>query len=120
MERVAVLGASNKEDRYSYKAVKLLLEHGHSVIPIHPKLESILDQKVVKSIKEISGSVDTLSLYVKPQLVEQNIEDIITLNPKRVIFNPGTESRSAMERLEKKGIKVVEGCTLIMLKTGQY
>lgn len=120
MERVAVLGASNKEDRYSYKAVKLLLEHGHSVVPVHPKLESILDQKVVKSINDISGNIDTLTLYVKPQLVEQNTQDIIKLNPKRVIFNPGTESVSSMEQLRKAGIIVIEGCTLIMLKTGQY
>ncbi len=120
MERVVVLGASNKEDRYSYKAVKLLLENGHSVVPVHPVLESILDQKVYSSIKEVSGDVDTLTLYVKPELVEGNLHDIVLMNPKRVIFNPGTESDNAIDKLKSLNIEVVIGCTLIMLKSGQY
>lgn len=120
MERVVVLGASNKEDRYSYKAVKLLLEHGHKVVPVHPKLESVLEQPVVTSIKEVTGDVDTVTLYVKPELVDKSVDDIIALQPKRVIFNPGTESESSMSRLKEAGIKPVIGCTLIMLNTGQY
>ncbi len=120
MERVVVLGASNKEDRYSYKAVKLLLEHGHSVVPVHPTLNELLGQKVVKSISEVSGEVDTVTLYVKPELVDKNIDDIIALSPKRVICNPGTESDKSMEKLKNAGITPVIGCTLIMLNTNQY
>ncbi len=120
MERVVVLGASNKEDRYSYKAVKLLLENNHSVIPVHPTLDTILDQNVLPSIKDVQGDVDTLTLYVKPSLVEKNLDDIILMNPKRVIFNPGTESEIVIEKLKSLNIEVVIGCTLIMLNTGQY
>jgi len=120
MERVAVLGASKKEDRYSYKAVDLLKKYGHKVYPINPVEKEILDLEVFPSLGDLPESPDTLSLYVNPKLIEKVVDDIIKLNPKRVIFNPGTESSSAMEKLKSSGITVIEGCTLIMLKTDQF
>lgn len=120
MERVVVFGASNKEDRYSYKALKLLGEYGHSVVPVHPKLEEIEGIKVVNSIGDVEGEVDTLTLYVNPKVSEASLDDILKMAPKRVIMNPGTESDLLKEKLEKSGVNVVIGCTLIMLKTDQY
>jgi len=120
MERVAVLGASKKEDRYSYKAVDLLKKHGHKVFPINPVEKEILDLPVYGSLADLPERPDTLSLYVNPKLIEKVVDDIIELNPKRVIFNPGTESDSAMEKIKAAGITVVQGCTLIMLNTNQF
>ena len=120
MERVVVLGASKKEDRYSYRAVKLLLEKGHKVVPIHPVLDEILGQKVVASIKDVEGDVDTLTLYVNPKLVEKNIDDIIAMAPKRIISNPGTESELAISKFRDAGIDVLTACTLVMLTTDQF
>ncbi len=120
MEKVVVLGASHKPDRYSNMAVKLLMEHGHEVYPVNYIKESILGLKVYKSITDIDGDIDTLTLYVNSKHVEAEVDNIINLSPGRVIFNPGTESKSAMAALETNGITVVQGCTLVMLKTGQY
>lgn len=120
MERVVVFGASNKEDRYSFKALNLLLEYGHEVVPVHPKLEEIKGIKVISSLKSVSGNVDTVTLYVNPKVGESNVADIIGLKPKRVIMNPGTESDLLKSKLEEIGIEVVIGCTLVMLKTNQY
>lgn len=120
MERVVVLGASQKPDRYSHMAVKLLMEHGHEVYPINRVQETILGLKAYKCLGDVDVKVDTLTLYVNPKLVESEVENIINLSPGRVIFNPGTESEAAMAALEEKGIKVVKACTLVMLKTDQY
>jgi uncharacterized protein len=120
MERVVVFGASNKEDRYSYKACSLLLEYGHKIVPVHPTLETILDNKVYPDIKDVPGEVDTLTLYVNPKISEKVIDDIIKMNPKRVIMNPGTESDILEAKLKAQNIKVIRGCTLVMLKTSQY
>ena len=120
MARVVVLGASKKEDRYSYRAVRLLVEKGHSVVPIHPLLDEILGQKVVPTIKDVTGDVDTLTLYVNPKLVEKNIDDIIAMNPKRIIANPGTESDLAIEKFREAGIEVLKACTLVMFTTNQF
>ena len=120
MERVAVLGASDKPDRYSNMALKLLMEYGHEVYPIHPVKKTILGLNVYKSIDDIKDNIDTLTIYLNPRAVEAEIKKILNLSPGRVIFNPGTESGEAISVLKDNGITVVEGCTLVMLKTSQF
>ncbi len=119
-QQVVVLGASAKPDRFAYKAVKLLIRNGHTVIPVHPKLMDISGHKVVHSLTEINTSVDTLTLYVGPQRSQSMIEDIIALNPSRVIFNPGTESELLEQALSNADIAFEYNCTLIMLETGTF
>jgi predicted CoA-binding protein len=119
-EIVAILGASNKPDRYAYKAFKMLQEYGHTVIPINPALYSIESVPVVKSVNDISQKVTTLTIYMRPERYMPFFQDIMKLKPARVIFNPGTESDEAVALLQGAGINGVYGCTLVMLRTGQF
>lgn len=119
-ERVAVLGASRKPERYSNKAVVLLKEHGHDVIPIHPLEERIEGLPVTHSLKDIPGKLDTLSVYIGPRHIGSLIEEIVGLKPGRVILNPGTESAELEAALASNEIPYLEACTLVMLKTGQF
>lgn len=119
-ETVVVLGASNKSDRYSNMAVKMLREHGHRVIPIHPKLKEIEGLQVKPDLKAVEGEVDTLTMYVGAKRSQGMIADIVALNPKRVIFNPGAESAELEKALDKAHIPCLKACTLVMLRTGQY
>ena len=118
-ENVAILGASDKVDRYSYKAHRLLLEHGHKTYLVSPKTEEVEGQKVFKSLSELK-KIDTLTMYVSPKISDSMIDEIISLKPGRVIFNPGTENQSLMDSLSKAKIKFEEACTLVLLSTGQY
>jgi hypothetical protein len=120
MERVAVLGASKKSDRYSYKALLMLKEHGHNVIPVHLVLEEIEGIPVKARLKDINEPVDTLTIYVGPGRIKDIIPDIIELNPKRVILNPGTESEELINELKNNKINYIEACTLVLLSTGQF
>jgi predicted CoA-binding protein len=117
---VAVLGASNNPERYSNMAVRRLRDAGHHVIPVNPALETIEGLQAAKSLGEIKEVVDTLTLYIGPQRSGPMIEDILRLAPKRVVFNPGTESPELAAALARAGIPYVEGCTLVMLQTGQF
>jgi len=119
-QTVVVLGASDKPERYSNQAVKLLKEHGHEVIPIHPRLETIEGCSVVPSLAKVEEKVDTLTVYVGPLRGNGMIEDMKGLNPSRVILNPGTESEEIEKALSKEGISVLRACTLVMLRTGQF
>jgi predicted CoA-binding protein len=119
-ERVAVLGASKKPDRYSNKAVLLLKEHGHTVVPVHPVEKQIEGLNVAPSLREVGGSVDTLTVYVGPQHIGPLIDEIVALKPGRVILNPGTESPELESALTENGIPYLEACTLVLLKTGQF
>lgn len=117
---VAVLGASPKPDRFSNKAIRLLLEHGFSVIPVHPALTEIENLAVKANLSAINTPVDTLTLYVGPARLEGMIEEIISSKPGRVIFNPGTETKSLQDALDKAGIPWQENCTLILLNNNQF
>lgn len=118
--RVAVLGASPKEDRYSFKAVRMLAEHDHTPVPVHPAGHTVDGIPALKSLDEISEPVDTLSVYVNAGISSGEYDNILKLKPRRVIFNPGAENETLADRLEKVGIEVVRACTLVMLRTGQF
>jgi predicted CoA-binding protein len=64
--------------------------------------------------------LDTITLYLGPKHLEPLTDDIIAARPRRVIFNPGTESHHVQNALDKSGIPWVEACTLVLLSTDQY
>ena len=120
MENVVVIGASNNEERYSNKAMKMLLEYGHNPIPVAPAVDSVMDRKAFAKVADVPGPVDTVTLYVGPKRQQGLFEQIIGLKPRRVIFNPGTENPDAYEQLRGAGIEPQEACTLVLLRTGQF
>lgn len=117
---VAVLGASDRPDRYSYQAIELLLECGHTVFPVTPKHISLRSSEVYQSVTEVPRPLHTITLYVNPFTLEALVDEIIEARPTRVIFNPGTEHPLAGRQLQEAGIQVVEACTLVLLRTGQF
>lgn len=118
--KAAVLGASPKEDRYSFKAVHMLKEHGFTPIPVHPAGHTVDGVPGVKSLQDLPDDIDTLTMYVNASISDGEYDSILALNPRRVIFNPGAENPELAEKLRSKGIEVVEACTLVMLRTDQY
>lgn len=119
-QTVVVLGASPKPERYSNKAVRMLLEAGHKVIPVHPAMDTIEGLPTVKSLEEINEQVDTLTVYVSEKISTDLAGRILALNPQRVVFNPGTENPSLQKKLEDNHIKTELACSLVLLRTGQF
>lgn len=116
---VAILGASDNPTRYSFMALELLVEKGHQVKLINPRLKSIAGHPCVASLSELKD-VHTLTIYVNPEILEQNLDAILKLRPQRVIMNPGSESEKVRKALTQQKIEVIEGCTLVMLRTAQF
>ena len=117
---VVILGASPKPARYANQAQRLLTEQGYPITPVHPKLTEVDGLAVTNQLTAISSTVDTLTLYVGPQRLEPEVADIVALKPRRVIFNPGTESTLIQQQLDQANIAWLEGCTLVMLRTGVF
>ncbi|MEA2011810.1 MAG: CoA-binding protein [Verrucomicrobiota bacterium] len=115
---VVVLGASAKHNRYSNMAVKSLLEHNYNVIPVNPAEIEIHEIKSVTSLDKITVNVDLLTMYVNPKRSEGLTEEILSLNPKKIIFNPGTENPTLEKKCATKKIETERACTLILLNTG--
>ena len=119
-EIVAIIGASEKKDRFAYKAMVSLQEHGHKVRLVNPFKQSIEGQPYFKAVSDIKEKIDTVTLYVNPKRFRDHVEEVIQAKPERVIMNPGTEDAEMEAMLEAAGIEVSRACTLVMLSTGQF
>jgi uncharacterized protein len=119
-QRVVILGASDKPERYAHKAQMALRQHGHEVVPVHPRLKEIEGQAVVPDLSEVTGPVDTVTMYVGPAISAGLAEKLTALKPNRVIFNPGAENAELAEKLTEAGIQTEEACTLVLLATDQF
>ena len=120
MKKVIVLGASPKEDRYSNKAVKMLSEFGYEVIPVSPSGAIIHNIQSIKKLNECPINADTITVYVNPEISKNMVADFISLKPRRIILNPGTESATLETACAAAGIKVIRACTLVLLQTAQF
>lgn len=121
-ERVVILGASPKPDRYAHKAQLALRQHGHEVVPVNPTLATseIEGVPVAHDLSEVTGQVDTVTMYVGEKISAGLKDKLVALKPRRVIFNPGAENALLAVDLEKAGIKCEDACTLVLLGTGQF
>jgi uncharacterized protein len=119
MKKTVVLGATDNPARYAYLAVQKLRRYGHEVVPVGLKEGEIEGLRILKGQPEVGG-VDTVTLYVGTRNQAPLYDYIIKLNPKRIIYNPGTENPELERIAEEKGIENVIGCTLVMLSTGEY
>jgi hypothetical protein len=118
-KKTLVLGASENPRRYSYLAVENLLSHKHPVLAIGKKAGNVQGIEI-STEKKIYADVDTVTLYLNPANQKQYYDYILSLNPKRIIFNPGTENRELASLARNNGIETLQACTLVMLSTGQY
>ena len=117
--KTLVIGASEKEERYSNQAIKRLLEAQHEVKAIGLRKGNV--NGVDFDTEKIAyKDIHTVTLYVGVKRQDEYYDYIESLKPKRVIFNPGTENKEWQERLEEKGIEALEACTLVLLRTNQF
>ncbi|MBC8033606.1 MAG: CoA-binding protein [Chitinophagaceae bacterium] len=118
-KKTLVLGASEDTSRYSNIAIQRLRKNGHPVVAIGKKAGQVTDVPISTEKLELSD-VDTVTLYLNPAHQKQYYDYIISLQPKRIIFNPGAENDELYDLATNNGINPVEACTLVMLSTRQF
>ena len=119
-EHVAIIGASDKPERYAYKAQQMLVDAGHHVYPISPRAQTILGVATLPDLAAVPVPLDTVTLYIGPAHLGSVLPALIAAHPRRVIFNPGTEAPEHEAALAAAGIQTIRACTLVLLATGQY
>jgi hypothetical protein len=119
MKKTVILGASTNPNRYAYIAAKDLTRHQHEIIPVGIKKGEVFGKEILTDKPEIAD-VDTITLYIGPQNQPEWYDYILSLKPKRIIFNPGTENQELCKLAKENNIESLEACTLVMLSTGQY
>ena len=118
-KKTLVLGASQNPARYSYLAINRLKNHDHPVVAIGRRKGMVSGVEIDKEKIPFDG-IDTITLYLNANNQKEYYDYIISLHPKRIIFNPGTENDELAELAMQNNIKPLEACTLVMLSTGQY
>jgi predicted CoA-binding protein len=119
MKKTLIIGATPNPTRYAYRAAQMLTSKGHHIINVGVKGGEAAGISIEKP-GTIHNDIDTITLYIGPDLQSGYFDYIVKTNPKRVIFNPGTENTELEVFLQNNGIEPVEACTLVLLATGQY
>jgi predicted CoA-binding protein len=118
-KKTLVIGASDNPQRYSFLAMNRLRSKGHPVVAIGLKPVAVGDVTVDTEKKDFPG-VDTVTLYLNARKQKEYYDYILSLHPKRIIFNPGAENDELARLARSNGIQPLEACTLVLLSTGQY
>lgn len=118
--KVAIIGASINQERYSNKAVRKLKDTGYDVIPVNPNYSSIYGLNCFSSVSRVSSEIETISIYVRPNILISLAKEIIDKQPSRIIFNPGSEEGNLARQFEECNIEVLQACTLALLATNQF
>ncbi len=118
--KVAVLGASSNPERYSNKAIRMLLKHKHEVVPVNPAQPAIEGLPVAANLESLPAGIHTITVYVSSDISAKLLGALIAAKPSRVIFNPGAENPPVAKALQAAGIHTIEACTLVLLSTGTF
>lgn len=120
-KKTVILGASANPARYAYMAAEQLTECGHEFVPVGIKTGDVLGKTILDlRQRPVINHVHTVTMYIGPRNQPQWYDYIISLKPRRIIFNPGSENSEFEKLLKAHHIEPVFACTLVMLRTGQY
>ena len=119
MKKTIILGATPNPERYAYLATSRLKKAGHEVLPVGNKKGEIEGIVIENETPQYEG-VDTITLYLNPDNQKPYYDYILSLKPKRIIFNPGTENWELVKLAKEQGIETEIACTLVMLSIGNY
>ena len=100
--------------------MELLKQYGHKPVPVNPAFDEILGEKCYPEIAAVPQPIDTVTLYLRSARSNPLIDEILSVKPRRIIMNPGAENETLAEKARDRGIEVIEGCTLVMLRTGTF
>lgn len=114
-----VIGASANPGRYSNLAINRLRGKGHPVVAIGLRKVKTGDVEIETEKMAFEG-VDTVTLYLNPVRQKDYYDYILSLHPRRIIFNPGAENPELAELAKASGIQPMYACTLVLLSTDQY
>ena len=117
--KTLVVGVPPGKDRYANKAVRQLAAAGHAVVALGVREGESDGVPILTGTPPLDG-IDTVTLYVNPQRQAAMVDYLLSLSPRRIIFNPGTENPEFQRRAQAAGVGVVTGCTLVMLSLGRF
>jgi predicted CoA-binding protein len=120
-KKTVILGATTNTMRYAYRAAEMFSERNIPFVPVGIKQGEVFGEEILNlKEKPMIEDVHTVTLYLGPQNQKEWYEYILSIQPKRIIFNPGTENPELISKVKSQGIEACLACNLVLLSTGQY
>ncbi len=119
IKKTMIIGASNNPNRYSYVAANRLTAYDHPIVPVGKHKGRVAGKDIVMGFPQ-ENDIHTVTMYINQARQADYYDYILSLKPRRVIFNPGAENPEFADKLRDNGVEVVDGCTLVMLTTKQF
>jgi len=115
VKTIAVLGLSSDETKDSHKVAKYLQGVGYKIVPVYPKEETILGEKVYRSLLEIPFNVDMVDIFRKPNALEAIADACIKRGDVKVFWSQkGIVNNAAAEKAKDAGMMAVQNmCTMV-------
>jgi len=112
---IAIAGLSPNEDKASNMVARYLQKAGFKIVPIYPKEETILGEKVYRSLEEIPFKIDMLDVFRKPDAITALVDACIKRGDIDTVWTQlGLVNNEAAQKAQKAGMKVVQNkCTKI-------
>jgi predicted CoA-binding protein len=121
VKKTVIIGATTNPGRYAFLAARMLRDYNHEIVPVGIKEGEVFGKEILDIFeKPPIDNVHTVTLYIGPQRQPEYYQYILSLKPKRIIFNPGTENDDFERMAEEQGVEALQACTLVMLRSGQY
>jgi uncharacterized protein len=121
VKKTVIIGATPNPSRYAHLAAHMLTEYQHEIVPVGIQLGEVAGHAISDLRKKPAiPHVDTVTMYIGTRNQPEWYDYILSLKPKRIIFNPGTENEELEKMAEAQGIEATEACTLVLLRSGQY
>ena len=112
---IAIIGATTRRDKFANKAVRAFLEHGDTVVPIHPAQREVEGLRVYASVLDVAENIDIASFYVPSNVGIRVLDECAQKGIKRIILNPGAESRELLQRAKELDVEVLQVCSIRMI-----
>lgn len=120
-KKTVIVGATPNQSRYAFLAANMLREYNHDIVPMGIKQGEVAGKEILDIRKKpVVNDVDTITLYIGPRHQPEWYDYLLSLKPKRIIFNPGTENDEFEKLAESKEIEVMQACTLVLLRSHQF
>lgn len=115
VKTIAVLGLSPDETKDSHKVAKYLQAQGYKIIPVYPKEESILGERVYRSLAEIDCAVDMVNIFRKPTALGAIADACIERGDIKVFWaQKGIVNNEAAQKARDAGMRVVQNlCSMV-------
>ena len=113
MKTVVIIGASNDRNKYGNKAVRAFLRQGYTVYPVNPNEETVEGAKAFRTIGDVPGKPQMISVYVPPAVFLKLLPEIAAKGCDELWLNPGTESEAVLAEAERLGLNIIQACSIV-------